>query len=54
MGARILGSVSATAPTTRELDAFRERADRFVADLDEEYYLHFSGQKPSLDVEEVY
>ena len=46
--------MSATAPTTRELDAFRERADRFVADLDEEYYLHFSGQKPSLDVEQVY
>jgi hypothetical protein len=46
--------VSTTAPTAREIDAFRERADRFVADLDEEYYLHFSGQKPSLDVEQVY
>ena len=46
--------MSATAPTTRELDAFRERADRFVADLDEEYYLHFSGQKPTLDVEQIY
>jgi hypothetical protein len=46
--------VSTTAPTSREIDAFRERADRFVADLDEEYYLHFSGQKPTLDVEQVY
>jgi len=46
--------VSTTAPSTRELDAFRERADRFVADLDEEYYLHFSGLKPTLDVEQVY
>jgi hypothetical protein len=46
--------MSTTAPTSREVDAFRERADRFVADLDEEYYLHFSGQKPTLDVEEVY
>jgi hypothetical protein len=46
--------VSTTAPGTRELDAFRERADRFVAELDEEYYLHFSGQKSTLDVEQVY
>lgn len=46
--------MSITAPSTRELDAFRERADRFVADLDEEYYLHFSGQKTTLDVEQVY
>ena len=53
-GARILGSMSTTAPTNREIDAFRDRADRFVADLDEEYYLHFSGQKQSLDVEQVY
>ena len=53
-GVRILGSVSTTAPSTREIDGFRDRADRFVADLDEEYYLHFSGQKPSLDVEQVY
>ena len=46
--------MSTTAPTSREIDAFRDRADRFVADLDEEYYLHFSGQKQSLDVEQVY
>jgi hypothetical protein len=46
--------VSTTAPTSREIDAFRERTDRFVADLDEEFYLHFSGQKPTLDVEQVY
>src|SRR2546428_3880813 len=46
--------MSAEAPSTRELDTLRERADRFIADLDEEYYLHFSGQKESLDVEQVY
>src|SRR5579884_2894530 len=40
--------------TDRELDAFRERADRFVAELDEEYYLHYSGQKDTLDVEGIY
>jgi hypothetical protein len=46
--------VSAVPPTSRELDAFRERGDRFIADLDEEYYLHFAGLKETLDVEEVY
>lgn len=39
---------------TSELDAFRGRADRFVADLDEEYYLHYAGLKETLDVEQVY
>jgi hypothetical protein len=28
----------------RELDSLREDADRFIAELDEEAYLHFSGQ----------
>jgi hypothetical protein len=42
------------APTSRELDAFRDRADRFIADLDEEYYLHFAGHKDTLDVEAIY
>jgi hypothetical protein len=46
--------VSAVPPTSRELDAFRDRGDRFIADLDEEYYLHFAGLKETLDVEEVY
>ena len=36
------------------VDAFRDRADRFIAELDEEYYLHFAGHKGTLDVEEVY
>src|SRR6478736_4215115 len=38
----------------RAIDAFRDRADRFIADLDEEFYLHYSGLKETLDVEEVY
>ena len=41
-------------PEPREIDAFRDQADRFVADIDEEYYLHFSGLKDTLDVEQVY
>ncbi|HEY2327156.1 MAG TPA: hypothetical protein VGH52_06700 [Gaiellaceae bacterium] len=35
-------------------DTFRDRADRFIAELDEEYYLHFAGHKDTLDVEQVY
>jgi hypothetical protein len=46
--------VSAAPPTTRELDRFRDAADSFIRDLDEEYYLHFAGLKETLDVEEVY
>jgi hypothetical protein len=46
--------VSAAPPTTRELDRFRDDADSFIRDLDEEYYLHFAGLKETLDVEEVY
>jgi hypothetical protein len=43
-----------SSPTPRELDQFRDEADSFIRDLDEEYYLHFSGQKETLDVEQVY
>ena len=46
--------MSVAPPSTREIDAFRDRGDRFIADLDEEYYLHFAGLKETLDVEEVY
>ena len=36
------------------VDAFRDRADRFIAELDEETYLHYSGQKSTYEVEAVY
>src|SRR5918911_703824 len=32
-------------PSERELDAYRDEADRFIAELDEEAYLHFAGLK---------
>jgi len=32
-------------PSDRELDAYREQADRFIAELDEEFYLHYAGLK---------
>ena len=40
--------------TPRELDAYRERIDRFIAELDQEYYEHFSGLKQNFDLESVY
>ena len=40
--------------TPRDLDQFRDQADSFIRDLDEEYYLHFAGLKETLDVEQVY
>jgi hypothetical protein len=32
------------------LDGYRERADRFLAELEEEAYLHFAGLKPELEL----
>jgi hypothetical protein len=46
--------VASTPPTDRELDGWREEADRFIAELDEEHYLHYSGQKPDLELEPIY
>jgi hypothetical protein len=40
--------------TPRELDAYRERIDRFIADLDQEYYEHFAGLKDDFDLESIY
>jgi hypothetical protein len=40
--------------TTSELDAFRDSADRFIAEIDEEYYLHFAGLKETLELERIY
>jgi hypothetical protein len=46
--------VSTPPPTNSELDRFRDQADGFIRDLDQEYYLHFAGLKETLDVEEIY
>jgi hypothetical protein len=46
--------VSYGTVTAAELDAFRDRADRFSAARDEEFYLHYSGQKDTLDLEQIY
>ena len=44
----------ATPLTERELDRLREDADRFIAELDEEAYLHFAGQKETYDLAPIY
>lgn len=44
----------ATPLSQRELDGLREDADRFIAELDEEAYLHFSGQKESYELAQIY
>jgi hypothetical protein len=46
--------VPSDPPTTPELDAYRSGADRFIAELDEEYYLHYAGLKDRLELEPIY
>ncbi|HEY6031261.1 MAG TPA: hypothetical protein VIU44_11880, partial [Gaiellaceae bacterium] len=46
--------MSAAPPSPRELDAIRDDAERFDAELMEEYYLHFAGHKDSLELEPIY
>ncbi|RPI07754.1 MAG: hypothetical protein EHM63_07300, partial [Actinobacteria bacterium] len=46
--------MAAAPPTTQELDRIRDRADRFIAELDEEYYEHFAGLKDTLDLAPIY
>ena len=41
-------------PTPQELDAYRAGADRFIAELDEEYYRHYAGLKDRLELEDIY
>ncbi|HET7857282.1 MAG TPA: hypothetical protein VFL41_12575 [Gaiellaceae bacterium] len=46
--------MASAPPTSRELDTYRERIDRFVAELDQEYYLHYAGHKDTLDLKPLY
>jgi hypothetical protein len=46
--------VPPAAPSARELDAYREQADRFIAELDEEYYLHYAGLKETFELAPIY
>src|SRR3954468_9316316 len=44
----------AAPPSDRELDTYREQADRFIAELDEEFYLHYAGLKDTFDLSPIY
>jgi hypothetical protein len=46
--------MSAEPLSSRELDDFRDEGDRFIAELDEEYYLHLAGHKETLELEPIY
>lgn len=46
--------MSAAPLDERELDALRADADRFDAELTEEYYLHYAGHKPGFELEPIY
>jgi hypothetical protein len=46
--------VSEPVPSERDLDGYREGADRFLAELDEEYYLHYAGHKPDFELRPIY
>jgi hypothetical protein len=46
--------VPSDPPTSPELDAYRAEADRFIAALDEEFYLHYAGLKDRLELEPIY
>ena len=41
-------------PSERELDAIRERAERFLTQREDAEYLHYSGQQPTLDLEPIF
>ncbi|MDP9491030.1 MAG: hypothetical protein M3P42_02330, partial [Actinomycetota bacterium] len=46
--------MASAPPTSQELDTYRDRIDRFIAELDEEYYLHYAGHKETLDLKPLY
>ena len=46
--------MSEPTPSERELDGYRAGADRFIAELDEEYYLHYAGLKPEFELRPIY
>jgi hypothetical protein len=46
--------MSTAPPAERELDRIRDDADRFIAELDEEFYNHYAGLKESFELEPIY
>src|SRR6266404_5508431 len=52
--ATILGLAVTEPLSQRQLDDLSADADRFIAELDEEAYLHFSGQKDAYELTPIY
>src|SRR6186997_2491825 len=50
----ILSAVPSPALSDARLSQLRSEADRFMTELDEEYYLHFAGHKETLDLQSIY
>lgn len=50
----ILDAVTAEPLSDPRLAKLRRAADRFMAALDEEHYLHYAGLKPTLDLQPIY
>jgi hypothetical protein len=46
--------VQAAPLSQRDLDAYRAGADRFIAELDEEAYLHYAGHKDTYELAPIY
>ncbi len=46
--------MASAPPTVSELETLREKADRFLAELFEEYYRHYAGLKETLELEPIY
>jgi hypothetical protein len=44
----------ATTSGVGDLDLYRDEADRFIAALDEEFYLHFAGHKETYELGPIY
>jgi hypothetical protein len=52
--ADILSAVPSPALSDARLEQLRTDADRFMTELDEEFYLHFAGHKETLDLQPIY
>ena len=41
-------------PLALDLDSYARDCERFVSEMDREYYLHFAGHKEEFEIEEIY
>ena len=41
-------------PLALDLDTYGAQCERFISEMDREYYLHFAGHKQEFEIEEIY